>query len=152
MIRLIVVVFVVMSSFNTFGNDTKLVPFLIKSKMLFDYNKQVVAQRNLIRDRRQEDQRRKFKGKFISWFKDRPHASYQRIMIEDAPVVVTTKELPDELVFYDLFPGLRKVSRVDYAQKREDDRMRFIDLDRHQIIDAETVFEETTGRYLDEDD
>ena len=55
-------------------------------------------------------------------------------MEEDAPVVLTESDLPREIVFYDLFPELRKSSRDDYLARRYNDRMRFIDYDRHQTI------------------
>ncbi len=141
-------------SFSAFSakESRKLVPFLLKSENPLEYNGQVIAQRNLIRGRRVADQQRKIKGKFAAWFIDRPHAYYQRVLKEDAPVVVTATELPSELVFYDLFPELRKVARTDYENRRYNDRMRFIDYDRHQTIFGETVYEETTGRYLDPDD
>ena len=149
-------IFLILMAFSTFvinamANDEsyKLVPFLLKSENPLDYNQQVIAQRNLIRGRRIVDQERKIKGKFARWFTQRPHAFYQRVLEADAPVVVTPTELPSEIIFYDLFPELRKVARIDYSTRRHNDRQRFIDYDRHQTIFGETVYEEITGRYLD---
>jgi hypothetical protein len=146
-VRAIFLIFCFCSS--AYAVETKLTPFLLTSENPLKYNELVLAQRNLIRGRRLADQKRKIKGKFKSWFTQRPHAYYQRVLIEDAPVVVTALELPTELVFYDLFPDLRKLARVDYEKRRLNDRMRFIDYDRHQTILGETVYEQTTGRYLD---
>ena len=129
----------------------ELVPFLAESENILDYNDAVVSQRAMIRNRRLFDQRRKFQRKYATWIKDRPHLAYQQKMEEDAPVVLTESDLPSEIVFYDLFPELRKSSRDDYIARRYNDRMRFIDYDRHQTVLGETVFEETTGRYLDDD-
>ena len=146
------IIFFVLLISSAWSKENQLTPFLIQSENILEYNKKVIAQRERIRDRRMVDQRRKFKGKFSSWIKDRPHAYYQRVLMDDAPIVLTPSELPDEVVFYDLFPELRKSARVDYEQRRYNDRMRFIDYDRHQTILGETVFEEMTGRYLDPDD
>lgn len=134
------------------GSKDKLIPFLITSENILDYNDAVTSQRAMIRNRRLYDQRRKFKGKYVSWIKDRPHLAFQQKMEEDAPVVLTPSDIPSEIIFYDLFPELRQYSRDDYLARRYNDRMRFIDYDRHQTVLGETVFEEMTGRYLDEDD
>lgn len=134
-----------------FGEESKLRPFLITSNNILDYNQEVISQRNLIANRRVQDHERKIKGPFVQWITDRPHAYYQRILMEDAPIVVTQNELPKEVVFYDLFPELRKSAREDYERHRYNDRMRFIDYDRHQTIFGETVYEETTRRYIDPD-
>tara|TARA_B100000886_G_C20379042_1_gene473119 strand:+ start:542 stop:1003 length:462 start_codon:yes stop_codon:yes gene_type:complete len=142
-------VFISLQWHSLLAADSGLVPFLLDSTNPLDYNQKVLAQRNLIRGRRVADQQRKFKGKFVNWFSERPHAYYQRVLMEDAPIVATQVELPSELVFYDLFPELRKVARIDHENRRYNDRMRFIDYDRHQTIFGETIFEETTGRYLD---
>ena len=136
-------------NFDLLADSSGLTPFLIDSENPLDYNQKVISQRNKIRGRRLADQQRKIKGRFVSWFKQRPHAYYQRVLVEDAPIVTTKTELPDELVFYDLFPELRKVARDDYEVRRYNDRMRFIEYDRHQTVSGETVYEETTGRYLD---
>lgn len=137
---------------TTFSSETNLIPFLVDSVNPLEYNQKVISQRNHIRGRRVADQKRRINGKFVLWFKDRPHAYYQRILQDDAPVVATKIELPSELIFYDLFPELRKVARSDYETRRYNDRMRFIDYDRHQTILGETIYEETTGRYLDPDE
>ena len=132
------------------SSDSKLVPFLMESENILEYNQAVIKQRSMIRNRRVRDQRRKFKGKYAEWIKQRPHAMYHRTMNQDAPIVLTDPELPNDIVFYDLFPELRRSSRVDYNNRRENDRLRFIDYDRHQTINGETVFEEMTRRYIDE--
>ena len=147
--------FITSSAFGVTKNSEekdKLIPFLAKSENILDYNDAVVSQRAMIRNRRLYDQRRKFQGKYATWIKDRPHLAYQQKMEEDAPVVLTESDLPSEIVFYDLFPELRKSSRDDYIARRYNDRMRFIDYDRHQTVLGETVYGETTGRYLDDDD
>ena len=48
----------------------------------------MIAQRNLIRGRRLADQREKLR-EICGMVFDRPHAYYQRVLIEDAPVIVT---------------------------------------------------------------
>lgn len=150
-IKFLIVIVSGFISSDGFTKDRELVPFLVESINPLEYNQKVIAQRNHIRGRRVADQKRRIKGKFIKWFTDRPHAYYQRVLKEDAPVVATKIELPNELVFYDLFPELRAVARDDYEKRRYNDRMRFIDYDRHQTVLGETVYEETTRRYIDPD-
>lgn len=147
MIRFLYIIFLFSNAFA--DEKIELTTFLLNSENPLHYNQQVLEQRNLVRGRRILDQERKIKGKFVSWFTDRPHAYYQRVLKEDAPIVVTPTDLPSEIVFYDLFPELRKVARLDYANRRFNDRQRFIDYDRHQTVFGETVYEETTGRYID---
>lgn len=149
MLKFLMFMTLVFLSIDSFSKDRELVPFLVESVNPLEYNQKVISQRNHIRGRRVADQKRRIKGKFVKWFTERPHAYYQRVLKEDAPVVATKIELPNELVFYDLFPELRAVARNDYENRRYNDRMRFIDYDRHQTILGETVFEETTRRYID---
>ena len=127
------------------GND--LSPFMLESESIIELNRRIGKQRNAVASIRRIDQRRHREGRYKDWFKERPHAHYQKIMQHPAPIVKTDPAPEEIMPFYAIKPQERRLSRKDWKDRRTRDRSRFYTHDRHMSTNGKTLYQILTGRY-----